>query len=318
MPTNGLYVTMKILRPTAVFSILLIGLVLSWPFGTQAGESNGDINPSSIVVTAGKSSVTLGELATAIRVVQQSKHNNALPDRQGLAAMSSQILDSRLLAKQAEELGLDKDPDIQNEIHLATDRILARHRLMELDKQSDSLNYESLAKERYLVDKKSFTTPELIWVSHILLRDNCRGEEEAMKLAQSLKKRLDENPDAFDEIAREYSEDDSTREKAGDLDWQSRKTLEESFANAAFSLTEKGTIADPIVTRFGVHLIRLNGRRGGNQQTFEEVKSRLMKEEHASVLDAKRREYIAELRRNAGVEYDDEVLDGYFRQLMPK
>ncbi len=70
--------------------------------------------------------------------------------------------------------------------------------------------------------------------------------------------------DDFAELAAQYSEDPDTKENGGDMGWFARRVMFKPFKDAAFALQD-GEISDIIETSAGYHLIKLTGRRGGEE-----------------------------------------------------
>jgi len=75
----------------------------------------------------------------------------------------------------------------------------------------------------------------------------------------------------FAELAREISQDPGSAQKGGDLGWFTRGRMVPEFEAAAFA-TKTGNIADPVLTRFGWHLIQTTDRR--SSEDGEEVSAR--------------------------------------------
>lgn len=96
--------------------------------------------------------------------------------------------------------------------------------------------------------------------SHILLRVTPTLSEDAarVKLAD-MKKRIDAGKASFADLARENSEDGSAKQ-GGDLGWASPGTFVPEFEQAMNALSP-GQVSDPVVSRFGVHLIKVLERR---------------------------------------------------------
>jgi len=95
---------------------------------------------------------------------------------------------------------------------------------------------------------------------HILLRT---GPELTSAQAQArladYKQRILSGKADFQKLAREYSQDGSAQQ-GGDLGWVSQGTFVPEFEEAMNRLNE-GEISNPVVSRFGVHLIQLAERR---------------------------------------------------------
>jgi peptidyl-prolyl cis-trans isomerase D len=64
----------------------------------------------------------------------------------------------------------------------------------------------------------------------------------------------------FAEMAEDYSDDQMSAAKGGDLGFFSRGTMLAEFEDAAFSLAQ-GVISDPVRTEYGYHLIKVEERK---------------------------------------------------------
>jgi peptidyl-prolyl cis-trans isomerase SurA len=95
---------------------------------------------------------------------------------------------------------------------------------------------------------------------HILLRVSAELTQSAAiaRLAQ-YKKDVEAGRAKFEELARRNS-DDGSAAQGGELGWASPGQFVPEFEQALANL-QAGEIADPVVSRFGVHLIQLLERR---------------------------------------------------------
>jgi len=74
-----------------------------------------------------------------------------------------------------------------------------------------------------------------------------------------IRRLLDEGDD-FNELARTYSEEPGALQTGGDLGWFSHGRMVAPFDSAAFAL-EPDEVSEPVLTRFGYHLIKLHEKR---------------------------------------------------------
>ena len=97
-------------------------------------------------------------------------------------------------------------------------------------------------------------------VRHILLRTGpTQSERVAVDRLADFKRRVQSGQARFEALAQQYSQDGSASD-GGDLGWASPGQFVPEFEQAMNNL-DPGQISDPVVSRFGVHLIRVDERR---------------------------------------------------------
>lgn len=136
---------------------------------------------------------------------------------------------------------------------------------------------------------------------HILIRpDGKITEAEARQKLADFKRRIQANQADFAQLAKDTSQDASAR-NGGDLGWASPGMFVPEFEEALNSL-KPGEIADPIVSRFGVHLIQVLERRQSTMSPREqrEVVRNLLRERK---LDEAYVRWAQEVRGRAYVEF---------------
>ena len=127
-----------------------------------------------------------------------------------------------------------------------------------------------------------YTEPVTLRASHILLRTEGKDPAEVQTQAEAIVAEARGGAD-FAELARQYSEDDGTKEIGGDLGPISRGQMVPEFEGAAYAL-EQGDISDPVSSMFGVHIIKATEKTGGTSQPLNEVRESivdLLKQESA-------------------------------------
>jgi peptidyl-prolyl cis-trans isomerase SurA len=115
-----------------------------------------------------------------------------------------------------------------------------------------------------VVDKRQAPLPELSVVQsrarHILLRPGAQlSQDEAIARLASYRQQVAAGQASFEDLARQHSQDGSARQ-GGDLGWVSPGQFVPEFEQVMNAL-RPGEMSQPVVSRFGVHLIRLEERR---------------------------------------------------------
>ena len=156
-----------------------------------------------------------------------------------------------------------------------------------------------------VIDKKQAGMPAVnvtqTRARHILLRVSPRlSEAAALEKLADFKKRIAAGQADFATLARENSEDGSAKD-GGDLGWVNPGTFVPEFEQPMNTLAP-GQIAEPLVSRFGVHLVQVLERRDSKLSTREQ------RELARNVLREKKTEeayavWAQEVRGRAYVEY---------------
>jgi len=138
-------------------------------------------------------------------------------------------------------------------------------------------------------------------VRHILLRTSQNvSERQAAEQLQELRQRIERGQATFESLARNFSQDGSAKD-GGDLGWAFPGRYVPEFEQAVASLAP-GQISQPVVSRFGVHLIQLVARRQA-QLSARERRDMVRDIVREKKLDEAYNTWIQELRARAWVEY---------------
>ncbi|MBL8328874.1 MAG: peptidylprolyl isomerase [Rubrivivax sp.] len=135
---------------------------------------------------------------------------------------------------------------------------------------------------------------------HILLRPSEQLKpEQAQGLLQEYRRRIESGQRSFEELARSFSEDGSAAQ-GGDLGWSAPGMLVPEFEEAMNRLPING-ISQPVVSRFGVHLIQVTERRQVDidpKQAREQARNSLREQR----FEAAYAEWVRDLRGRAYIE----------------
>ncbi|MCD6224163.1 MAG: SurA N-terminal domain-containing protein [Deltaproteobacteria bacterium] len=126
-------------------------------------------------------------------------------------------------------------------------------------------------QDYYDMNPEEFIKPKTVEARHILIKtdqnDSPEKIEEKRKKALEIQKMAEK--DDFAELARKYSEGPS-RDNGGFLGAFRKKDMVKPFADKAFSM-KLSEISDPVRTRFGWHIIKLEKINEESTIPFEEA-----------------------------------------------
>ena len=178
----------------------------------------------------------------------------------------AQVLDvmikREVVAQKARELGLDRDPLIDYRMQKAGDEVLIQG--VRDWQHSESQNITDADIKAYFdKHKDKFMVPHQIHARHILLADK--------QTAVEVRKQIKADPSSFSTLAAQFSIDDSTKARGGDLNWFARGDMVKAFEDVAFALNEKKRLSQPVKTKFGWHIIEWLGERPEQMPSLEDV-----------------------------------------------
>ena len=132
--------------------------------------------------------------------------------------------------------------------------------------------------------------------SHILFKAETDAQaQEAMTKALELRAKLLAGAD-FNQAAATQSEDPTAKTNKGDLGWFGPEQMQKPFVQAALAL-KIGELSQPVRTVYGIHLIRLDGKR---EKTFDQVKEQLRSQLNQERFATRAKDRLEALRKRTG------------------
>ena len=156
-----------------------------------------------------------------------------------------------------------------------------------------------------LIEKRNASLPDASYTQtrarHILLRPSAQlSPEAAIARLKDLRQRIAGGTARFEELASQVSQDGSAS-AGGDLGWANPGMFVPEFEQVMNQLAP-GQLSEPLVSRFGVHLIQVQERRQAamNAREQREWVRNLLREQKA---DEAYTAWARELRGRAYIEY---------------
>ena len=266
----------------------------------------------SILATRGDGVVTQDDFDAAMGRIPEEDHGNFLRSSERFETMVSNMLLYSQLAAEARKAGYDADPLVAAQMKLAAEKELANAWLEEQVAGRETPDLEGLAREYYAANPNEFLSAPSVDVTHILVSNQSRSNEDARTIADEVLAKIKADPDSFDALVTQYSEDPSMVNNQGRFPSVKRGDMVREFEEAAFSL-EEGQVSDPVYTRFGYHIIRLNGKSEAGVRDFEEVKGGLMRKELRAHRERMRLDYLSNLTHQETKITNEQLLQALSR-----
>jgi peptidyl-prolyl cis-trans isomerase SurA len=135
---------------------------------------------------------------------------------------------------------------------------------------------------------------------HILMRASSQGNEQTVqRQLQEMKRQIENGSRRFEDLAKQNSVDD-TAEQGGDLGFAPPGAYVPEF-EVAMNALRPGAVSNPVVTRFGIHLIQVTERKDVQvdpKQFREQAKNALREQRFEKAYS----DWVTELRARAYVE----------------
>lgn len=268
------------------------------PATPEAAPAAAPAPADPVVISAGTIEVRRSEFENAIRSLPNEYQQYALGP--GKRQFAQDVLRMKLLAAAGRQQGLDQSPEIQTQLDMMRDNLVA-NALVQRVQASFTLD-EAALRQAYEANKAQYEKSN---ARHILIAFKGSPaaqpgkpeltEEEAKAKAEDLRKKIDGGA-SFEELAKTESDDVGSGANGGSLGEFARGQMVPEFEQAAFTAAI-GTVSEPVRTQFGFHLIRVDSRGAA---PFEEVRPTLERAERQQRVQA----YLEQLTNDAKPTFD--------------
>ena len=205
--------------------------------------------------------ISAQDVLNVINTLPQNIKKKPLPEI--YPRVVNELINQYLITKQAYNEKLDLDQKVINLVKKSQDKILAKYWLNNYIKNETK---EEKIKTFYNNYLKSFQKYKEANASHILVKN----DEEARAIIKKIN-----NKSKFSELAKTHSTGPSGK-NGGNLGWFGPGQMVKEFEQATFSL-KKGEISqEPVKTKFGFHIIKLNDIRDAKPKKLDEIKQNII------------------------------------------
>lgn len=236
-------------------------------------------------------------------IAQEIQHHPA-PDAETAWTEAARALAVReLLLQEARRLGLEADPERDETGRCETDddalvRLVLEHEVI------PARPGEQECRRFYDAYQERFRTPDLLEAAHILIEpesDDEAGWSAAELQARSIAEQVGNDAKAFAAAARAHSGCASATQD-GSLGQIRRGELVESIQRGLEALGDGETGREPVRSRFGWHVLRLQRRLPGRTIPFEMAREKIVDTLEARSWSIQSARYVAGLAKRNTIE----------------
>ncbi len=219
-----------------------------------------------------------------------------------------------LLLQRARHLGLIPEPISDQGDRRETDEEALIRAVVEREVAVPEPDDET-CRRYYERNTARFRSPDIYEASHILfaaLPDDREAYAQARAEAGAVLATLRDDPESFAALAKAYSRCPSA-EQGGNLGQLTKGQTTPEFERVLVSLAPGELCAEPVATRYGFHLIRVERKHPGRVMPYEAVAERIADYLRESVRRRADAQYIARLASAAVIDGIDLATAGDMR-----
>ncbi len=274
--------------PSRLLLTVLLSAAVSAPASAQTAAPAAKAAPAAAPAASNKVATVNGVAIPKSRVdaIVKERAQQGMPDNEEMRkAIRDELINREIIVQEANRRGLTKNADMQSQIDMARQAVVVRAFLQDFVKAHPVT--DEVIKAEYEKVKGQMGSKEYK-ARHILVEK----EAEAKDIVAKIKK-----GEKFEELAK-VSMDPGSKDKGGDLDWNTPASYVKEFSDALTKL-EKGKYTEvPVKSQFGFHVIQLDDVRDVKFPGLDEVKAGLQQRLQQQQLE----KAVADLRAKAKVE----------------
>ena len=236
-------------------------------------------------------------------IAREVQHHPARTPAESLKAAARALVVRELLLQEARRLEVEAEPLADAAGRRETAEEAAVRALVDREVQTPSAD-AATCRRYYEQNRQLFRSAGIYEAAHILFaasKADAQAYARARADAQTALAVLREHPQQFAELAQVYSAC-SSASQGGNLGQITKDQTTPEFEQALLEL-EPGSIGpEPVATRYGFHVIRLDRKHEGRELPFELVAERIAEYLEVSVQRRAMAQYIARLATAAKIE----------------
>jgi peptidyl-prolyl cis-trans isomerase C len=264
--------------------------------GVASAAAAAKLDPSTVLLENGPIKITVEDFEAAMTRFPENLREEAQANPDTILKVIDALFVNRTLSQRAVAAKLEDDVLFRKRLEQLREGYLAQKYLEVVEKGTKVPDLQRRAEELYKIDPKRFTDPPMISPSHIVVSLQGRTPDMARARAEEARAKLVAGGN-FTEIARQYTDDPGFARHRGELGWVKPTDLDPALSETAFAL-KTGEWSQPIVTRGGVHLLRVKERKEPVLHKFAEVKDAIIEEESDKLRKKATEDEITKIRTN--------------------
>lgn len=277
----------------------------------QSVEKSVSLTVESVAaVIADDAVITDTEIRSYLSSVPEKDRATFLANPRRLAESLQRLADTEQLALAGLEAGVLEDDQISAELYRAVAQSIARKHVEQVVESRRLDDYTQQAREYYLAHPDEFEQEPTYTFTHLLIGTSERSESEAMRQLIGVLDEL-ESGTSFDELVKAHSDDPGVSDNDGRYESVTLDSLDRNVARGLQRIDEPETISEPVRSRYGWHLIRLDEIEEGGQKSWEEAQEEAIKMARQRHAEDIREKYTSRVTDTSRIEIAPDLVERY-------
>jgi peptidyl-prolyl cis-trans isomerase C len=299
------------------------------PKPAQADNSKLSPEQAAVVVARiGTREITLGELERKL-MAEPPVVRSQFASVQKRKDYLQKLVQFEVLAQEAARQGLDKDPEVLDALqqalvkrYLATQGMGGQGMGGQGNDETDPAKIpEADLRAYYDHNPQVYHRPEMVEVSHILLKDKAKADQVRQELQAGSEGNTAKLVALWNDYVVRVSEDEATKSYLGALglvgrevpkdaspaEIERRKAIPQALVEAAFAL-QPFQLGPVVASERGFHVVMVTSRSVAVDQPFAEVKDSIRQRIAKRERDLRRQQLLDTLRKSAKVTVNDDAV----------
>ncbi len=275
-----------------LFSLLplvaLAGVLAGCGQGSKSGNMGSTQAPAAGTVLVSVNGTPITSYDVDAYVMARTHGRKIKLNDQQRYMIAQEMVQLTLAAQDAEKEGLASKPEVQSELAMQRDMILANQAVEHF--MDNAKVPEDQLKQKYQEYVKSQSGEEYK-ARHILVKSKAEAEKIIKELNHGAN---------FADLAKKDSKDPGSAKKGGELGWFKAQQMVPEFSAALKKLKPGEYTKTPVKTQYGWHVILLEKEKTAAPPSYTAMKPQLANEIKGSMV----RDYLDKLKNKADVHWN--------------
>lgn len=240
-----------------------------------------------VLATVGDVKITEEDFQRKLEIMRRQTTNPPTPEQ-----FLEDLIRFEVGAQEAERLKLRNDPVVKDRFKQILYSSLIEK---ELAKKIEGIRITEAEMRAFYKKNPNVRVANIL----IEVRGDGAGvnKELARKRTIEILEEIKKTKRPFEDAARNYTEDQASKEAGGDLGFHTRISLEPVLYEAALKM-KPGEISGPLETQYGFHIIKLTDKQDYDTADKQLIRAALFDERRGKIFD----DYFAKLRKQYKIQ----------------